>query len=138
MAFLDKNRQPSPTELSIFGLLFALFAGVVGALLRWQFGWPRAAVAAWVVGGIVALGYYAVPPLRRPLIRAWVGLTFPLGWLLSHAVLALVYYGVFTPIGLLQRLLGRDAMRRKPEPDAVSFWVERGPPRDAASYFKQS
>jgi len=89
----------------------------------------------WSVG---VVAYYALTPLRRPLIRAWVTLTYPLGWLLSHIVLALVYHGVFTPIGVIQRAFGRDAMRRRFDPGAESYWIERDPKRDAKSYFKQS
>jgi hypothetical protein len=138
MTFLDKNRQPGPRELRFFGLLLALFAGLVGALAWWQFGLPTAARVLWILGGVAALAYYAVPPLRRPMLRSWVVLTFPLGWLISHVFLALVYYGVFTPIGMIQRLLGRDAMRRRPDPSATSFWTERATEREPKSYFKQS
>jgi nitric oxide reductase large subunit len=138
MSFLDKNRQPRKTELQVFGLLLALFAGFVGALLRWKLEFPTAAAVVWVLGGFAALSYYALPPLRRPMIRAWVTVTFPLGWLISHGVLALVYYGVFTPIGGIQRLFGRDAMQRRPDPRTTSYWHERKTKRDPASYFKQS
>jgi CHASE2 domain-containing sensor protein len=138
MAFLDKHRQPGKTELQVFGLLLALFAGFVGALLRWKLGHPTAAAVTWGLGGLAALFYYAAPALRRPMIRAWVTLTFPLGWLVSHVVLALVYYGIFTPIGRIQRLFGRDAMQRRPDPRTTSYWHERKTKRDPASYFKQS
>jgi len=138
MAFLDKNRQPGATELQVFGLLLALFAGFVGAILRWKLGLPTAAAVVWGLGALAALAYYALPPLRRPMIRAWVTITYPLGWLISHVVLALVYYGVFTPIGRIQRLFGRDAMQRRPDPQATSYWQKRKTKRDPASYFKQS
>jgi len=138
MAFLDRHRQPGKTELQVFGLLLLAFAALVGALLRWRLGFATAAVVVWSLGGLAALAYYALPPLRRPMIRAWVALTYPLGWLLSHVILALVYYGVFTPIGLIQRLFGRDALRRRPAPSATTYWQAREPRRDPASYFKQS
>lgn len=138
MAFLDKHRQPGKTELQVFGLLLLAFAGLVGALLRWKLDLPVAATLAWSLGASAALLYYVLPPLRRPLIRAWTALTHPLGWLLSHAILALVYYGVFTPIGLIQRLFGRDAMQRRPDPQASTYWNARKPRGDRTSYFKQS
>ena len=138
MAFLDKHRQPGPNELRVFGALLALFAGLVGTLLSWQLGLPTAARIVWWLGGLLALAYYAVRPLRRPLIRAWITVTFPLGWVISHVVLAVVYYGVFSPIGLVQRLLGRDPMQRRADPGAESYWIERTTKRDVTSYFKQS
>lgn len=137
MAFLDKNRLPSALELKTFGLLAGLFAALVGALLRWR-GHPGAALVVWALGGFSMLVYYGVPPLRRFMLQAWVSVTYPLGWLISHLVLALVYYGVFTPIGRIQRLLGRDSMHRRPDRDATTYWTERPPPPPPASYFKQS
>ena len=41
-------------------------------------------------------------------------LAFPIGWTVSLVLLGLVYYGLFTPIGLVFRLVGRDALQLRP------------------------
>ena len=46
-----------------------------------------------------------------------------LGDLLLRAVLALVFFLIVTPIGVVMRLLGRDAMRCADKSDAVSCRV---------------
>lgn len=137
MAFVDVHKEPTPFELRIFGLLFALFCGLVGALVRWQAAAPTAALVVWSFGLACMLVYYAVPPLRRVAFRAWIRVTYPLGWLVSHLVLALVYFGIFTPIGLAMRLFGRDALHRKLERGARSYWVAHRAADAPARYFKQ-
>jgi hypothetical protein len=56
----------------------------------------------------------------------------------SHVVLAIVYYLVVTPIGLVMRLVGYDAMKRRFDGEATTYWVHRPDnAADAKSYFRQ-
>ena len=138
MTFLDPNREPSAAETRVFGLLLAAFFGLIGGLVWWSGGPPTAVALLWSIGAGLGLLYYAVPPLRRMMIRGWMRITFPLGWVLSHLVLALIYYLVFTPMALVLRALGRDPLQRRWEPAAESYWSERRRSAGASRYFKQS
>ena len=137
MAVIEINRDPSPRSLLWFGVLLALFGGLVGAVLWWRFDLHQAARIVWIVAVGLAVVYYAVPPLRRPLYLGWIYAFFPLGWVLSHALLGAIYYLVLTPIGLVMRLFGRDSLRRRRDPDAETYWIEYGPPKDPKRYFRQ-
>ena len=66
-----------------------------------------------------------MPGLMRMVFLGMSYLTWPIGFVVSHVVLALVYYLVLTPIGLLMRLFGYDSMKRRFDPEAPSYWVER-------------
>src|SRR5204863_7614358 len=61
----------------------------------------------------------------------------PAEWLVSQVVTAVVYYGVFTPVGLLFRLIGRDVLRRQFDRDAETYWKPVDAPPDARRYFRQ-
>ena len=61
----------------------------------------------------------------------------PIGWLISHATLGLVFYLVLTPIGLVMRALGHDPMRRGFDREAESYWIKENPHRNLAGYFRQ-
>ena len=52
------------------------------------------------------------PRVIRPVYVGWMVLAFPIGWTVSQAMLAVMFYGLFTPIGLLFRLIGRDPLHR--------------------------
>jgi hypothetical protein len=53
-------------------------------------------------------------------------------------MLLATFYFVFLPIGLVRGALGRDAMDRRLEPEAPSYWRPKRPPSDAGSYFRMS
>ena len=43
-------------------------------------------------------------------------LAFPIGWTVSQVMLAMMFFGLFTPIGLVFRLIGRDPLHRARPP----------------------
>lgn len=63
-----------------------------------------------------------------PFNRAWMKLAEVLHRVVSPLVLGVIYFGVFTPVGLVMRAFGRDAMCRRFERAAPSYWVRRDPP----------
>ena len=46
---------------------------------------------------------------------------FPIGWVVSHLLLGVVYFLVLTPIGLTLRALGRDPLERRFDQSASSY-----------------
>ena len=138
MAFGTANNEPSEHELRWFGVIvFAVFAAI-GGVMFWRLELALTAQVLWGIGGAFALTYYAVRPLRRLLHASWMRLTAPLAWAVSHLVLAVVYYGVITPIAVVMRLFGRDKLERRPDPAAESYWLVRRPHESTARYFRQS
>jgi hypothetical protein len=133
-----RSRPPTQPELRWFGLLLLLLFCVLAALAAWRFEAPRAALGLAGFGAALALAYYALPPLRRPLWLAWMRAVAPLGRLVSHAVLGLVYFGVITPIGVAMRLAGRDKLERRFDPSAPSYWSARPREADPSRYLRQS
>ena len=75
--------------------------------------------------------------MRRWIYLGWLYAAFPIGWTLSHILLAAGYYLVLTPMGLLARWLREDPLERKLDRDAATYWTERRPPRDVRRYFRQ-
>jgi hypothetical protein len=53
---------------------------------------------------------------------------------LSMILLGLIYYGMFTPVGLAFRVAGRDPLHRKLDRAAKSYWQVRA--RSPASYLR--
>ena len=44
--------------------------------------------------------------------------------------MALLFYGLVTPVALLLRAFGRDPLRLRFDPGADSYWIRRPPGRD--------
>jgi hypothetical protein len=53
------------------------------------------------------------PVMFQPFARLWFGLSTALGTVMSKIILAVLFYGLVLPVGLLRRAMGKDAMRLK-------------------------
>ncbi len=137
MSLVVINKNPSARELRWFGLIVVAFGGLVSGLLYAKFRWP---VAAWVPLGLATLLaaiYYAVPRARRSIYVGWMYAFLPLGMVMSYLLLAVIYFLVFTPLGLVMRLVGRERVARRFDREARTYWVQRPPARPPESYFRQ-
>jgi hypothetical protein len=67
----------------------------------------------------------------------WMTAVYPIGLVIAHVLLGVVYFGWITPVGLLMRLFGRDPMHRRLDRSAASYWVRRRPASSASQYFRQ-
>ena len=137
MALIEFNKSPSRRELRWFGALFALFFALAGGLIWWRFHAPTTAGVLWSVAAIITILFCAVRAIRKPIYLGWMYLVYPIGWVVSHAVVVFVYYLVVTPIGRVMLMLGRDPMERRLDAGAESYWVEHEPGGDPARYFRQ-
>jgi len=128
--------KPPPRTLRQFAaawLVFFLAAASYQMLVR---GRPT---AGYVLGAIALIGLAGL--LKPPAVRwLFVGATvaaFPVGWVMTQIILAVLFYLVLTPLALVFRWRGRDELQLRRKPGQPSFWITRGPPRDAGSYLKQ-
>ncbi len=137
MGVIQINKTPSARELRWFGVLMTLFFVVIGALVRFKAGAGQG-MAVGGGGALLTVVYALVPTVRRPVYLGWMYAAFPIGWTVSHLVLAAVYYLALTPIGVVARLLGHDPLQRGFDRGTDSYWKKR-PPRGGGPgrYFKQ-
>jgi hypothetical protein len=118
------------------GIWFPLFCGMVG-FFCWRWEWTVAAYVIWAIGAALGIIGVLFPAVIRPVYRGLLLATFPIGWVMSHVILGVVYYLVMTPIGLIMRLLGRDPMERRLDRTAATYWVPRQQVTNVERYFRQ-
>jgi hypothetical protein len=63
-----------------------------------------------------------------PFNRAWMKLAEVLHQVVSPVVLGVIFFGLFTPVAMVMRAFGRDAMARRFDPALPSYWIRRDPP----------
>jgi len=146
MAIVNINWNPARRDLRVFGIGGLVILAALGAYVYWRasiFGIglggsaPSVAGTLWAVAGLLGLMAAATPLWLRPVYIGLTVLSFPIGYVLSHVVMAVVYYGLFTPVGLIFRLIGRDALNRKFDRQAASYWTPRRQVTDMKKYFRQ-
>ena len=99
------------------------FAAVLILLLVAYF-WPMPEMLP--VAMVVLLIAMVWPRFFGPAARVWFGLSHLIGGVVSRVLLSAIYFVITTPIGLLRRLLGADAMRMRTwKRDQSSVFVER-------------
>jgi len=138
MSLVSVNWNPSSKDLTVFRILSAV-AGVLLAIVFYALGDadPRWCIAIITVGAGIALSGFVSLRLTRCLYIGMVAVTLPIGFVFSVVLLAVVYYGLLTPLGLVFRLMGRDALRRRFDPEARSYWVSHPQTRRVDRYFQQ-
>jgi len=94
-------------------------------------------VVVWGAGLCASVAGLLVPAIGRMVFLAWMYTTYPMGWAISHLMLAVIYYGVMTPIGLLMRLVRRDPLRLQFDRSVDTYWTERSPAPDIDTYFRR-
>ena len=129
---LNKTTEVTQTSERFFGLTFfavflaiGLYPLILGLAPRvWGLG-----LAALFLG--LAL---LAPALLRPVNGLWLKFGNLLHSITNPVILGVMFYLLITPIGLIMRLMGKDLLGLKPDPDTTSYWIKReppGPPKDS-------
>ena len=118
-----------------FGITFAVVFGLIALWPLIRGGTPL----WWSIGVAIVFAAIALakPALLAPLNRQWMKLGILLGRIVAPVALAILFYGVFTPIGAVMRLAGKDPLRLKRDPHSPSYWLRREPPGPAPDSLDQ-
>jgi hypothetical protein len=126
---LDTSRRQLRRFALIVGSVLMLIALTIAWRGEWAIGSGTRALAG--SGALLALLGLVAPEALRPLYRAWMGLALVLGHVMTRVLLALVFFLIVTPIGLVRRALGRDPIEKSAEPELDSYWIRREDGADA-------
>ncbi len=110
-------RRERSFGLSVGGVLIAL-----GAWWIYRGKFAPVASGALAVGAVLVLLGAAAPALLFHPHRWWMALAEKMSWVMTRVILAIVYYIVLLPIGIVRRLSGADPLRRR-HPPVGSSWV---------------
>ena len=110
MKLVEINWHPTNRTLRQFGIACLLALPLIGWL---------AAANGTVISSLAAAGLacavlgFVFPQVLRPVFVAVSLITAPIGMVMGEGAMLLMYYGVFAPLGLWFRLIGRDTLARK-------------------------
>lgn len=71
------------------------------------------------VSALLIPGYLKFP------YSLWMKFAFVMGWVNTRLILFILFYLVFTPIGLVMRIFGVDALDRKIDKSRNSYWKKK-------------
>lgn len=146
MSLVRIDWNPETRTLRQFGLIGVVAFGALAGLAHYRLavfaGLPTGAVRPTVMA-LLGCGVYCglLAPLAprglKPLYLLMTLIGAPIGLVVSTVVMLAVYYVVITPVAVLFRIIGRDALHRKFDPAAATYWIRRQPPENTKRYFRQ-
>jgi hypothetical protein len=95
--------------------------------------WKGGNIRWWSVGItlVFLLAALTRPKVLAPLNRLWFKVAMLLARMTNPVTMGIIFFLVITPAALVMRLMGKDPLRRKFDPAAPSYWIERKPPGPA-------
>ncbi len=136
MTLLPIEWRPSGRKLAVFASAWVVLLGAIG-LAMWLEGRIAVAAVCWTAAGVIPLlGLLHTKALRAVFIGTSL-LTLPIGWAVSWMALAVVYFLLVTPVGLILRAVGYDPLGRRFDPRAESYWTPQTADHQLESYFRQ-
>jgi hypothetical protein len=130
------QQMPSIRAERNFGLVIGGILAAFGVLLVF-YGKPGMIAIALLALGVllISLGTFAPKALIIP-ARLWMGLAAILSFIFTNLILALVFFIVITPIGLIKRLLGWDPLQRRSS-SSTSYWGPYTPRQHDSHHYEK-
>ncbi|MFQ6675651.1 MAG: SxtJ family membrane protein [Fidelibacterota bacterium] len=115
----------SPAQVRKFGLILALLMGAFFGIRSWIAG--EILVYGLLAGAAVGVLALAFPRSLIVVFVPWMVAARMVGLVITHLLLSVIFYLIFTPVGWVMRLAGRDPLRLKR--GGESYWIKRDPDR---------
>ena len=132
------NRNPSKRQMRTFAaLVFPAFWGLVALLVLLRAEQPRLALTIALAAAIISIIGLVSPRFMRLVYLGMIYVTYPIGFVVSHILLGLVFYVVISGVGLLLRILGKDPMHRDADPKVETYWIRKEHDSSSDHYFRQ-
>ena len=132
---MEINWNPSIRQLRTFGLTSLLAMPLAAGL--WTCGSVTAVTLAIAVGAAFTAIALSRPQVLRPLLVSIHVATWPLVVIVNELVLLAAFCVVIIPVGLLFRLIRRDALQLKVDRNAATYWQPKKQPAGVRSYFRR-
>ncbi len=130
---LDEIKEIKSTkkELKNFGLVIGSFFALLGAWFLWKHK-ANPTVLFGLSASFLFLGIL-LPMALRPIQKVWMTLALLMGWVMTRVILAVLFYLMFTPIGFIKRIFGKNSFKGGFRKDSCSYWTVR----EDADYVKE-
>ena len=142
--FKEINWKPENTDLCKFAWSLIIGFPCI-AIVFFLAGWVKThampdAHFFLMLGGIGAaagLVSLIITPVARVLYPVWYFLAACIGIVMANLIFMVLFFGIFTPMGLFMRLIGRDPLNLKWKKSAATHWIDAPPAPPASQYFRQ-
>jgi len=120
-----KNSKITNKEIRQWALVLTAVLTVIGLIQYFGWGHVNTATGFWIVAGAFLIIGTLLPVVLKPVYRGWLVLAAGLAWFNTRLVLSIVFFLIFTPIGIVLRLFRVDLIKQRWDSNAESYWIDR-------------
>ena len=118
-----KNIKSEKSDLRNFGITVGIILLIISGFLFWK---EKESFQIFLAIGIILfLTAIAIPFVLKPVYWIWMIFAIILGWLMTRVILSLLFYVVFTSIGLTLRFFGKQFLELRWDKSKGSYWNYR-------------
>ena len=115
-----KNIKSEKSDLRNFGITVGIILLVISGFLFWK---EKESFQIFLAIGITfLLTAIAIPVVLKPVYWVWMIFAIILGWFMTGVILSLLFYVVFTSIGLTLRFFGKQFLELRWDKSKESYW----------------
>jgi len=122
--FDKRDDVKAPSERS-FGITFAVVFALLAAFSYWHRGVSNTFYITIVVSVVFAVVTLAAPRILRPLNLIWLKFGLLLHKIVNPVIMGILFFGIFTPMGVVMRMFGVDFLHTKRKPATASYWIAK-------------
>jgi hypothetical protein len=100
-------------------------------------GWPHGPLWLGAIGFAAGLVFWVLPGIAKPAYRLWYFVGCCIGIVMGNLLLALFFYLLITPLGLLMRAMGRRPVSKGFDKSKSSYWEDAEKVSDPRRYYQQ-
>ncbi len=118
-----KNIKGEKSDLRKFGITVGIILMIIAGFLFWK---EKESFQILLTFGVTLciLGI-AIPFILKPIYWVWMIFATILGWIMTRVILSLLFYIIFTPIGLTLRFFGKQFLELRWDKSKGSYWNYR-------------
>ncbi len=111
------------SDLKTFALIWAGIFIVIGLAPFLKHGNIR--IWAVIVSLIFITLAFSKPEILTKFYQIWLKIGHFIGGIISKIIMFILYFGVFTPVSLVLKFIGKDLLNKKLDRSKKSYWIDR-------------
>ena len=115
-----KNIKSKKSDLRNFGITVGIILLVISGFLFWKEKESYQIFSG--IGITLSLIAIAIPSVLKPVYWIWMIFAIILGWFMTRVILSLLFFLIFTSIGLTLRLFGKQFLELRWDKSKESYW----------------
>ena len=115
-----KNIKSKKSDLRNFGITIGVILLIIAGFLFWKE--KESSQILLTFGVTLCILGIVIPFILKPIYWVWMIFATILGWIMTRVILSLLFYTIFTPIGLILRFFRKQFLELRWDKSKESYW----------------